>query len=161
MILRRIVEAINLHLAKPCSLGNCLASLEERAVGVGEAVVARANRISWTGFGEVQVHIFADVINWRGVSWRRLKKATFLGDGWEGWQVRWRTVEWQMILPEVELLKVRLLVVHIIINVVFIVAEVNEVDVAWHSPARIATHKVAHDNDYVDKKGVEVDEEVS
>ena len=87
-MLRLSVEVFNLHLIKPCSLGNCLARLEERAVGVGEAVVARANRISWTGFDEVQVHIFADVINWWGVGRRGVKKSKFSGVGREVGQVR-------------------------------------------------------------------------
>ena len=64
---------------------------------------------------------------------------------------------WQIIMPDVELRKVGLLVVDIIIDVVFVVAEVDKVDgVAWHSPAKIATHTIAHGNDGADKDEVEL-----
>ena len=65
-MLRLFVEVFNLHLIKPCSLGNCLASFEERAVGAEEAVVASATHIGWVVFDEVHVHIFADVVNKKG-----------------------------------------------------------------------------------------------
>ena len=68
-------------------------------------------------------------------------------------------------MPDAKLREVGLLVV-LIIDVVFDVEEIDKVEVvAWHSPARRATHTVAHSNDSVDKdgveNGVEVDEEVS
>ena len=59
-------------------------------------------------------------------------------------------------MPDAKLRKVGLLVVHIIIDVVFVVDEVDIVDgVAWHSPAIKAIHIVAQGNDDVEKNDVD------
>ena len=100
------VEVINLHLAKPCSLGNCLARFAELAVVVVEEVAAKIAIVNQTGVDEVQASIFSDVINngrGRNLCWVTNVSGKFLGMSWEVGEVRWRTMVWQIVLPEVKL----------------------------------------------------------
>ena len=100
------VEVINLHLAKPGSLGNCLARFAELAVLVEEEVAAKIAIVVQSDFDDVHASIFSDVINgWRG---RNLCCVTnvsgkSLGVSWEVGEVRWRTMVWQIVLPEIKL----------------------------------------------------------
>ena len=138
-----------------------------------------------TDFEEVRARVFSDVINGgggRNSCWVTNVSVKFLGTGWEVGQVRWRTLVWQIVLPEVALVEVRLLV---FINIVLVLFEDVEVDdfvnvakathtfarskdgvdnvhevvvdlaVTGHSPALIACHAVARGNDGLNKERVE------
>ena len=98
---------INLHLAKPIILVNFLARLVDLAFHVVEEVAVGNTIIVQTDFVEVRVHIFADIINGGGASPSRTNvSGKFLGIGREVGEVRWRTLVWQIVLPEVKLGKI-------------------------------------------------------
>ena len=96
---------INLHLADPISpLVNFLARLVDLALHVVDEVAVRIVIVVQTIFVEVRVHIFADMINVGGANPSRTNvSGKFLGTSWEVGEVRWRTMVWQIVLPEVKL----------------------------------------------------------